>query len=465
MKLTQNNTLFFFLTICLVLTLSACKQKEEQFHNDFSEILASDTLRVVTLNTSTSYFIYREQEMGYHYDMVKNFAELHGLIVKVIVAKNNNELLEKLYNNEGDIIAFNMPIQNELKNALTFCGLSEVTHQVLVQKSEPGDTLIKDVVDLIGRDIYVVEESKYENRIKNLNEELGGGINLKYLNKDTVIVEDLIRMVSTDSIKYTVAEENVARMNRIYFRNLDVELKVSFDQRTSWAVRKESTVLADSLNAWFSRTYKESEQIQYAKRYFEESKGYNRPVYPHKVTLLAPGQISPWDDYFKEYGRKYNLDWRLIAAIAFHESTFNPEGRSWAGAGGLMGIMPRTARSMGVNSVELFIPETNVMLGSQYLRKLIDIFDSVEDENERIKLALASYNGGIGHISDARALAEKYNANKNVWDGNVERYLQLKRLEQYYNDPVCKTGYFRADETINYVRNVMARWQEYKKQV
>lgn len=430
-----------------------------------SEIIPTDTLRVLTLNTSTSYFIYREQEMGYHYDMVKNFAEEHGLAVDIIVAKNNNELIEKLQNNEGDMIAYNMPVQNELKDLLIFCGLSDVTHQVLVQKATPGKTLIRDVADLIGTEVYVVEGSKYENRINNLNEELGGGINLRYLNKDTVIVEDLIRMVSTDSIKYTVAEENIARMNRVYFRNLDIQLKVSFDQRTSWAVRKESALLADSLDAWYARTNKESEQMQYAKRYFEESKGFSHPSYSHEVKLLAPGQISPWDDYFKEYGKKYNLDWRLIAAIAFHESTFNPEGRSWAGAGGLMGIMPATARSMGVNSVELFIPETNVMLGTQYLRKLIDIFAAVEDENEQVKLALASYNGGIGHISDARALAEKYNANKNVWDGNVERYLQLKRLEQYYNDPVCKTGYFRADETVNYVRNVMARWQEYKKKV
>lgn len=80
-------------------------------------------------------------------------------------------------------------------------------------------------------------------------------------------------------------------------------------------------------------------------------------------------------------------------------------------------------------------------------------------------MALASYNGGIGHIFDARALAEKYNANKDVWNGNVEKYLQLKRLEQYYRDPVCRTGYFRADETVNYVHNVMSRWESYKKEV
>ena len=96
---------------------------------------------------------------------------------------------------------------------------------------------------------------------------------------------------------------------------------------------------------------------------------------------------------------------------------------------------------------------------------LYDVFSPVEDLGEQLKMALAAYNGGIGHIFDARALAEKYNANKDVWNGNVEKYLQLKRLEQYYRDPVCRTGYFRADETVNYVHNVMSRWESYKKEV
>lgn len=453
-----------FIISVLLVTLISCNEQQETI-DDYRRIIESDTLRVLTLNTSTSYFIYREQEMGYHYDMIKNFADEKGLILEIIVAKNNNELYQKLQNKEGDLIAYSIPVENEMKDSLIYCGLSEITHQVLIQRAERSDTLLKDVTDLIGKSVYVLQDSKYESRMNNLNLELGGGINLKYLDKDTIVAEDLIRMVSTDSIKYTVAEENVAKLNQTYFRNIDIDLKLSFDQRTSWAVRKSSSVLADSINSWYERVHKEEGYMRFTKRYFEESKGFSEIYKPLSVTLLRPGQISQWDHYFKEFGKEYNLDWRLIAAISFHESSFNPNVKSWAGAGGLMGIMPATARSMGVNSVDLYLPDINVMLGSQFLRKLINIFSSIEDETERIKLALASYNGGIGHVSDARALAEKYNANKDMWNGNVEKYLQLKRLEQYYTDPVCRSGYFRADETVNYVRNVMARWQEYKKKV
>ncbi|HAR39491.1 MAG TPA: lytic transglycosylase F, partial [Porphyromonadaceae bacterium] len=107
----------------------------------------------------------------------------------------------------------------------------------------------------------------------------------------------------------------------------------------------------------------------------------------------------------------------------------------------------------------------NIRAGAEYLRRLLNTFNSVADPDERLHISLAAYNGGMGHVFDARALAEKYGADKNVWKGNVEKYIQLKRLEQYYTDPVCKNGYFRADETINYVRNVIDRWKYYQEAV
>lgn len=447
-----------------ILTLSSCKKTQEAFY-DFPQIVENDTLRVITLNTSTSYFIYRDQEMGYHYEMIKSFADEHGLELEVVVAQNPSMLIPMLQNNMGDIIAYSVPIENVLKDSVLYCGLSEISHQVLVQRAERKDTILRDVTELIGKDIYVLPGSKYEQRMDNLNKELGGGLNLKYADKDTVVVEDLIRMVSAGEIKYTVAEEYVARLNHTYFRNIDIGLQVSFDQRTSWAVRKNTPVLADSLNAWFTRSNRAPHYLRLTKRYFEEAKGFHTDNQSTFVAMLAPGQISPWDQYFKQYGKEFGIDWRLLASVSYNESTFDPDGQSWAGAGGLMGLMPATAATMGVTGNDIFVPETNIRIGAEYLKKLIETFSSIEDETERIKMALASYNGGIGHIFDARALAEKYEADKNVWEGNVEKYIQLKRLEQYYKDPVCKAGYFRGDETVNYVSDVISRWTVYKEKV
>ncbi len=465
-KIFTNFILYKTLSaLTLILFISISCNNSVNTNSNQKNWVAGDTIRILTLNTSTSYFIYRDQEMGYHYDMIKSFADEKGLELEVVVAKNNASLYQMLSNNEGDIIAYGMPIENEMKDSVLYCGLSEISHQVLVQRSERGDTIIKDVTELIDKDVYVLHDSKYETRVQNLNNELGGGIIIKHMDQDSLVVEDLIRMVSRGEIKYTVAENNVARVNHTYFRNLDIDLPISFDQRTSWAVRKDSPTLADSLNAWFERADKEQFHLRFSKRYFEESKGFHNQNQSSYITLLGPGQISHWDKYFKQYASQFNLDWRLLASISYYESTFDPEVKSWAGAGGLMGIMPATARSMGVDAVELYTPEVNIYLGARYLRGLIDIFSNIEEEEEKIKFALASYNGGIGHITDARALADKYDADKNLWEGNVERYLQLKRLEQYYKDPVCNSGYFRADETVNYVHNVIGRWNEYKKRM
>lgn len=454
----------FLFILMMALLFFSCKERKEAKAYDFPQMVEKDTLRVITLNTSTSYFIYRDQEMGYHYDMIKNFADEHGLELQVIVAQNSSVLTQMLRDGIGDVIAYNVPVDNALKDSVLYCGLSQISHQILVQRAEKQDTVIKDVTELIGKDVYVLRGSKYEQRMNNLNQELGGGINLQYADNDTLVVEDLIRMVSGGEIRYTVADESIARLNHTYFRNIDIDLQVSFDQRTSWAVRKDTPVLADSLNAWFTRSNMEPNYLRVTKRYFEEAKGFYADTKPF-VTILAPGQISPFDTYFKQYGKQFGIDWRLLASVAYHESTFNTDGQSWAGAVGLMGLMPRTAASLGVGRDDLLNPETNIKAGSEYLKKLINSFSAIEDETERVKMALASYNGGIGHVYDARALADKYDADKNVWEGNVEKYIQLKRLEQYYKDPVCKAGYFRADETVNYVRNVMNRWLVYKDKV
>lgn len=454
----------FVLIFFAIVFLSCNEKKSKEVSYDFQQIIEGDTLRVLTLNTSTSYFLYRDQPMGYHYDMISDFCFNHNLTPKVIVADNITSLYEMLQDSIGDVIIYNVPITNQLKDSLLFCGLEEITHQVLVQRAESKDTILQDVTELIGKEVTVLENSKYKERMNNLNDEVGGGISVAIADSSDIVVEDLIRMVSAGLIRYTVADEHVAKINSTYFRNLNVKMPVSFEQRSSWAVRKNTPILADSLNSWFQKTNTQPIYRQITKRYFEEAKGYSfgRPSY---VSILAPGQISPFDAFFKEYGEEFGIDWRLLASIAFYESRFNNDVKSWAGAAGLMGLMPATAESLGLKRDELYIPEKNIRTGAKLLNRLINIFSSVENKEERIKLALAAYNGGIGHIYDARALAEKYDADKNVWSGNVEKFLQMKRLEQYYKDPVCKNGYFRSDETVNYVRNVMNGWETYKQKV
>ena len=451
--------------IIISLSVSCSEGGKNKNGHDLPQILQNDTLRVITLNSSTSYFIYRDQPMGYHYDMITEFSRQHNLTPKITVAENSNSMMKLLKNREVDVIAYDMPVTNEMRDSILYCGLQQITHQVLVQRAQHIDFMITDVANLIGKKVTVVKGSRFHDRIINLNNELGGGIIIEEIRGDTVLVEDLVRMVSRGEIEYTVADDDLAKFNQTYFNNIDVHLPISFDQRSSWVVRMDSPILADSLNSWFKKSISQPAYLRIIKRYFEVAKGYSDVHLPTFKSNLGEGVISPYDVYFRQYGEAVGIDWRLIAAVSYQESTFNSEGTSWAGAKGLMGLMPSTAASLGVDSDMLIDPEANIRAGAEYLQKLIVFFNSVENKDEQLKLALASYNGGIGHISDARALAEKYGADKDVWDGSVEKFIQLKRLEQYYNDPVCKNGYFRGDETISYVSDVLGWWLHFKEKI
>ncbi|GHT01962.1 hypothetical protein FACS189421_14540 [Bacteroidia bacterium] len=213
-----------------------------------------------------------------------------------------------------------------------------------------------------------------------------------------------------------------------------------------------------ALNLWFEENRNTTRYKAIIKRYFEMSKMPGDEPAP----FISPHQISQYDPFFKEYAKPIHWDWRLLASIAFQESKFHTDRVSWAGATGLMGLMPRTAEAFGLPADSLDRPESSIRAATGLIKRLNRSFSSVEDTNERIKFILAGYNAGASHINDAQALAEKYGKNPYIWEGNVEEYLKLKSLPEYYNDPVCKQGYFRSTETISYVQNVMERWRYYQ---
>ncbi len=423
-----------------------------------------DTLRVGTLYSPTSYFIYRETEMGYDYDLARRFASDKGMEMQIVVANNLARAVEMLDSGLIDLLAYEVPVTAEYRERVVACGVENITHQVLVQPRRAPDSLrITDVTQLAGREVYVENDSKYYHRLLNLNNEIGGGINIRPVERDTLITEDLIAMVSDGEIPLTVVDSDIAALNKSYYPDLDITLEVGFPQRSAWAVARDKAWLADTINAWSAQEAPRRERASLLKRYYERSKQAGDALY---VLDFSKGRMSPYDNLFRRYASQLGWDWRLLSAIGYAESRYDSTQVSWAGARGLMQLMPATARAFGLSEERMADNEGSVSTAVKVLKSLDNsLKKEVPDPQERVKFVLAAYNSGLAHILDAIAIARKHGMKADVWDGNVAEALLLKSNPEYYNDPVCRYGYFRGRQTFDYVRTVMACYAKAKKQI
>lgn len=224
-----------------------------------------------------------------------------------------------------------------------------------------------------------------------------------------------------------------------------------------WAVNNASRELADSLNRWFrpamiEKTIKEED-------FLLSTRSVVRHVYSPYLDRSG-GVISHYDHLFQKYAPLARWDWRLIAAQCYQESAFDPHARSWAGARGLMQVMPATAAMLGLPEEQMEDPEANIAAAARYISMLSGKFRDVP-ASERIFFVLASYNGGYNHVRDAMALASKYGKSPHRW-ADVEQYILGLREPRYYNDPVVRYGYMRGNETADYVARIRSRWAEYR---
>lgn len=202
------------------------------------------------------------------------------------------------------------------------------------------------------------------------------------------------------------------------------------------------------------------DDVRKQEAYLLSSRSVKRRVFSPMLDRKS-GIISHYDGLFMQYCRSIRWDWRLMAAQCYQESTFDPKATSWAGAKGLMQIMPATADLLGLPRDQMYNPEQSIAAASRYLGQLEQKFSDIRDRRERTNFVLAAYNGGIHHIRDAMALCQRDGRNPHQW-GLVSEYVLKLSQPKYYNDPIVKHGYMRGSETADYVAKINERWQSYR---
>jgi membrane-bound lytic murein transglycosylase F len=476
-KQLKYRAITLFLLIQLNLFLSSCNREGEPRFRDVDQmkpvqvtqldkILQYGALKVVTEYNSISYFLYRGQPMGFQYEMLQDLANHMDLALEVSVSNDLEKNFSDLVEGNVDMIAMNLTVTSERKSRVEFTVPLLQTRQVLVQRKplqwekmnavQLESQLIRNQLDLSGKVVYVQAGSVYETRLHSLSDEIGGGIQIREVNMDS---EQLIQRVALGEIDYTICDENVGLVNTTYFPQLDVGTAISFPQYVAWALNPHSDSLKKVIDQWIIEYRKTSKYAILYNKYFY-NRNTNRNIHSEFYTL-GSGRISKFDDIIKKESARIGWDWRLLASIIFQESRFNPEAVSWAGAFGLMQLMPITAASYGVTIDSS--PEEQIKAGASFIKWLDDRFkETIDDENERIKFVLASYNIGLGHIQDARRLAERYNADPNIWYGSVEEWLLKKSDPVYYTDSVVRHGFARGIETYNFVKDILDRYEHYK---
>ncbi len=461
--------------ILIFLALMSCNQKtdssqakEKKQKSTWQKIKERGKIIAVTEYTSTDYFIYKGQPMGFQYELLQKLSEYLGIELEVVLSNDLDDSFVMLQDGEYDLMAMDLTITKERSRMIDFTSPIGQTRQILIQKKPEGwqgmrfkeydSRMIRSRLDLAKKEIYVKSNTVFADRLKTLSDEIGDTIFITEM--ENYSVEEIIALVASGDVPYTICDEHVAKVNAAYYSNIDIKTNISFSQNLAWAVPRGSDSLRFYLNMFIKNNLSKKWYANLYNKYYRNPR--SAKLFKSDFFSLNSSKISTYDNVVKKYSEELGWDWRLLSSVIYQESRFNPEVQSWAGAYGLMQLMPATAERFGVSN--LSSSSENIRGGTQFLEWLDNqLTDRVPDSLERLKFVLASYNVGLGHVLDAIRLANKNGKDTTVWEENVDYYLLHKSNPKYYKDPVVRYGYCRGSEPYNYVKDVMKRYDEYKK--
>ncbi len=427
---------------------------DKPFTDDFDAMVKRRLIRVGVTFNRTHYFVDKGQERGMTYEALKLFEtdlnterKTGNLKVHVMfVPMSRDQLYPALRDGKVDMVAAMVTVRPELDKLVAF---SEPTRtnvsQVVV--TGPGAPPIAAIDDLAGQEVFVRKASAYHESLTQLNEQL------KARGKPAVVIneapnvfedDDVLEMVNAGLVPITVVDDYLAEFWSKVFTSVKVrpDLALRSGGNLAVAFRKENPKLRESVNVWMRKHGKGDAFRNTIERRYLESVKYakNAAADAERRKLLAVVEL------FKKYGARYNLDYLLMAAQGYQESTLDQQVKSPVGAIGVMQVMPPTGKELNVGDITLIEP--NIHAGVKYMRFMMDQYfkDEPMDDLNKALMTFASYNAGPGRIRQLRRETAKRGLDPNVWFGNVER-IASERIGR---------------ETVTYVSNIYKYYVSYR---
>lgn len=436
----------------------------EPVDRDYDDIKEEGVLRMITRYSSNTYFLHQGIEWGFEYELVRRFANEHDLALEVVIIGVNENPYDLLNSGRGDLIAGNYAKTARRKKYVDFTRPYNLVDQVVVYSADienPPQTV--RALAKSGMAVTIRRNSSYYHRIQHLWEQgIDVSVNLVPNIKDT---ESLLFDVSQHKYDATVADDNIFKASDKYMNGLVRGPTIAKNDTIAWAVRKNADQLENKLDSFLYDHFRFRGKGQKPKRslfleilqnrYFEGGKQV-ASYYNPSPDMQKKGRISPYDKLIQSVADSAGLDWLMLTSMVAQETKFNPQAKSWAGAVGLMQILPRYSEVS--DSTLLYNERVNLREGARIIKKHLEHYSYMDSTNQW-SFALAAYNAGQGHLADARRLAIDHNKNPNNWQHVSNALLKLMHRKYYQN---ARYGFCRGIETVQYVREIKNRYEIYK---
>lgn len=410
------------------------------FRDDLEAIKARGELKVITRNNATCYYEGPHGPVGFEYDLAKAFAEYLDVKLKLVILDNYQEMVSTLLSGDADLIAAGLTASDHHEQHLDFGpGYLDVNRQVVGRRDGPEP---KNVKDLSGELLCVSAGTSHEQFLLKLKQQYP---ELSWKSIPGYETEQLLELAWQGSVPLTIAYSDIIDVNLRYYPELMVHFNLGKGKKLAWAMHPQNRRLQAAVYNWFNQESTTALLKRLKQHYYKHLEVFDY-VDLMRFRRRLTHRLPQYQKYFEEAGKKYGIDWKLVAAQAYQESHWDPRAKSFTGVRGIMMLTLETARHFQVES--RLDPKQSIYAGTRYLARLHSRLGDEVPEPDRTYMALAAYNVGWGHLEDARTLALRLGKAPNTWH-DVRSTLPLLRQKKYYK--TLEYGYARGTEPVHYV--------------
>jgi membrane-bound lytic murein transglycosylase F len=438
-KIARITTRLLIALLCLLTITGSVRP------NTVEKIRSQGEIVVITRNSPTTYFEDNVGATGYEFELAKAFADYIGVDLVIKQADSLSDLYSTIDRNDAAFAAAGLTVSQEKDKWVRFSTpYMQVSQQVIYRR---GGMKPKEFFDLAKGQLVVTSDSSHAHQLRVMqNDQIP---ELTWSESPDFETVELLQMVAMGEVDFTVVDSNEFEMLQAYYPNLAVAFDLTGAQPLAWAFpQSRDDSLFKLAQSFFRNAQTNGLLLEVRERFYGHLDQLNY-VGAKRFQKQTDKKLAKYDDLFQQAADRHNLDWRLLAAMSYQESHWNPRAKSFTGVRGMMMLTRRTAKELGVRN--RLDPKQSIDGGADYLVKLRKRLPESIHEPDRTWMALAAYNVGYGHLTDARKLAKKDGGDNTRWM-DVKNYLPLLSQKRYYKQ--TRHGYARGSEPVSYVQNI-----------